>query len=239
MKLCLSNRKPALTTTMVTNLSLLRLLQLVSPSLPIGMYSYSQGLETAVHDGWITNAGQTGDWLCGLLHNGLAKVDAPLLARLYDAWQIDDMDAVERWSQILTACRETAELRTEDKQTGQALARLLANLEIPQALIWQKRPDATLATLFALAATRWQIDKADAVAGYLWGWLENQVLGAIKLVPLGQVAGQQLLLGLAGELPALVEQALRLTDDEIGGSCFGLALASSRHEMQYSRLFRS
>ncbi|MDX8129245.1 urease accessory protein UreF [Methylomonas sp. OY6] len=224
---------------MVTNLSLLRLLQLVSPSLPIGMYSYSQGLETAVHDGWVTNAEQTGDWLRGLLHNGLGKVDAPLLARLYDAWQTNDIKAVTHWSQTLTAYRETAELRAEDRQTGQALARLLVKLEMPEAQVWQKRPDATLATLFALAATRWQIDKADAIAGYLWGWLENQVLGAIKLVPLGQVAGQQLLQSLAGELPGLVESASQLKDDEIGGSCFGLALASSRHEMQYSRLFRS
>ncbi|WFP52102.1 urease accessory protein UreF [Methylomonas sp. EFPC3] len=224
---------------MVTNLSLLRLLQLVSPSLPIGMYSYSQGLETAVQDGWVTNAEQTGDWLRGLLHNALGKVDAPLLARLYDAWQAGDMQAVEHWSQTLNAYRETAELRAEDKQTGQALARLLVNLEMPEAQAWQKRPDATLATLFGLAAVRWQIDKADAVSGYLWGWLENQVLGAIKLVPLGQVAGQQLLQRLAGELPALVGQTLAMTDDQIGGSCFGLALASSRHEMQYSRLFRS
>jgi urease accessory protein len=224
---------------MPTNLSLLRLLQLVSPNLPIGMYSYSQGLERAVHDGWITNAEQTGDWLRGLLQNGLGKVDASLLARLYDAWQTGDMEAVEHWSQTLACYRETAELRAEDRQTGQALARLLVKLDMQEAQAWQKRPDVTLATLFALAATRWNIDKADAVAGYLWGWLENQVLGAIKLVPLGQVAGQQLLQSLASELPELVEKALQLTDDEIGGSCFGLALVSSRHETQYSRLFRS
>ena len=224
---------------MATNLSLLRLLQLVSPNLPIGMYSYSQGLERAVHDGWVSNAEQTGDWLRGLLQHGLCKVDAPLLSRLYHAWQASDMEAIEHWSQTLACCRETAELRAEDKQTGQALARLLVNLDMPDAKAWQKRPDATLATLFALAATRWNIEKTDAITGYLWGWLENQVLGAIKLVPLGQVAGQQLLQSLARELPAQVEQALQLTDDEIGGSCFGLALASSRHEMQYSRLFRS
>lgn len=224
---------------MGTNLSLLRLLQLVSPSLPIGMYSYSQGLETAVQDGWVTNAEQTGDWLRGLLHNGLAKVDAPLLVRLYDAWQADEGQMVDQWSQTLTAYRETAELRAEDKQTGQALARLLVNLGIPEAQAWQKRPDTTLATMFALAAVRWQIDKADAIAGYLWGWLENQVLGAIKLVPLGQVAGQRLLQNLVGDFPGLLEQVLGMSDEQIGGSCFGLALASSRHEMQYSRLFRS
>jgi len=222
-----------------TDLSLLRLLQLVSPGLPIGMYSYSQGLERAVEDGWISDAEQASDWLRGVLANALGRVDAPILARLYDAWAINDMAAVDHWSCILTACRETAELRAEDRQTGQALARLLVNLELPEADVWLKRPDATLATLFSLAAARWQIGKTDAMAGYLWGWLENQMLCAVKLVPLGQVAGQRLLKDLAGNLPALVEQALCLADDEIGGSCFGLALASSRHEMQYSRLFRS
>ena len=224
---------------MVTDLSLLRLLQLVSPGLPIGMYSYSQGLERAVADGWITNAEQTGAWLHGLLQNGLSRVDAPILARLYDAWNSNDIAAVAYWSGVLTACRETAELRSEDRHTGQALARLLVNLEVPEASDWLKRPDATLANLFALAAARWQISKVDTLTGYLWGWLENQVLCAVKLVPLGQVAGQRLLKDLAGDLPALVEQAVDLADSEIGGSCFGLALTSSRHEMQYSRLFRS
>lgn len=224
---------------MVTDLSLLRLLQLVSPGLPIGMYSYSQGMERAVADGWITSTEQTADWLQGLMQNGLCRVDMPILARLYDAWEDNDRPSLEYWNQILIACRETAELRVEDKQTGQALARLLVNLDLPEAHAWLKRHDTTLATLFALAATRWQIGKVDAMTGYLWSWLENQILCAVKLVPLGQVAGQQLLKDLAGELPGLVEQALRLTDDEIGGSCFGLALASSRHEMQYSRLFRS
>jgi urease accessory protein len=224
---------------MATDLALLRLLQLVSPSLPIGMYSYSQGLERAVEDGWITNADQSADWLRGVLTNALARVDAPIMARLYDAWTAIDMVAVESWSRTLAACRETAELRAEDRQTGQALARLLVNLELPEAQDWLRRPDATLATLFSLAASRWQIDKADAMAGYLWGWLENQVLCAVKLVPLGQVAGQRLLKDLAGDIPGLVKQALSMADDDIGGSCFGLALASSRHEMQYSRLFRS
>lgn len=224
---------------MVTDLSLLRLLQLVSPGLPIGMYSYSQGFERAVEDGWIKSPEQTADWLQGLLHNGLGLVDAPILARLYDAWSENDMATVEHWSSILTACRETAELRAEDRQTGQALARLLVNLELAEADAWLKHPEATLATLFGLAAARWQISKADAITGYLWGWLENQVLCAVKLVPLGQVTGQKLLKNLAEELPALVDRALTLNDAEIGGSCFGLALASSRHEMQYSRLFRS
>ena len=224
---------------MATNLALLRLLQLVSPGLPIGMYSYSQGLECAVQDGWIKDAPQTADWLNAVLQQGLARVDAPILGRLFDAWQEHDTAKVHQWSATLLACRETSELRAEDRQTGQALARLLAKLDIPEAQDWLRRPEATFATLFSLAANRWQISKSDMIAGYLWGWLENQVLCAVKLIPLGQVAGQQLLMHLAAQLPDRVQQALALADDEIGGSVFGLALASSRHEMQYSRLFRS
>jgi urease accessory protein len=223
----------------MADLALLRLLQLVSPGLPIGMYSYSQGLERAVDDGWVTNAAQAHEWIDGVLQNGMARVDVPVLLRLFNAWQNQDHAAVKRWSQTLTACRETSELRAEDRQTGQALAKLLVKLAMPEAEAWQRQSEATLATLFSLAAVRWGIGSRQAAIGYVWGWLENQVLCAVKLVPLGQVPGQQLLQSLAAQIPAQVDAAALLDDDGIGGSAFGLALASSRHEMQYSRLFRS
>jgi urease accessory protein len=158
---------------------------------------------------------------------------------LFSAWQNQDHAAVKHWSQILVACRETSELRAEDRQTGQALAKLLVKLDMPEAEAWQRQPEATLATVFSLAAVRWGIAPRHAAMGYVWGWLENQVLCAVKLVPLGQVAGQQLLQTLAEQIPAQVDAAALLDDEDIGGSAFGLALASSRHEMQYSRLFRS
>ena len=243
---------------MGTDLALLRLLQLVSPGLPIGMYSYSQGLEAAVDDGWVKNASDAGEWISGVMNICLTRVDLPILARLFDAWQTGDDAQVIYWSRTLLAYRETLELRTEDRQTGQALARLLdslaltdcydcqsfgglavVNAPLMQMQTWIRNSDATLATLFSFAAVSWKIGKRETMTGYLWGWLENQVLCAVKLVPLGQVAGQKLLLELAAKIPDLVDQALNLTDAEIGGSAFGLALASSRHEMQYSRLFRS
>ncbi len=226
-------------TAMVTDLALLRLLQLVSPGLPIGMYSYSQGLERAVDDGWINNATDVGEWIDGLMEISLTRIDLPVLLRLYEAWEAENIDSVEAWSRTLLASRETAELRAEDRQTGQALARLLDALAIADMQIWIRKPEATFATLFAFAAVNWGIQKRDAAIGYLWSWLENQVLCAVKLVPLGQVAGQRLLTDLAEKIPALVDEALSLADHDIGGSVFGLALASSRHEMQYSRLFRS
>jgi urease accessory protein len=224
---------------MVTDLALLHLLQLVSPGLPIGMYCYSQGLERAVDDGWISNASDAGEWISGLMDSCLTRIDLPILARLYDAWECANVEKVDYWSRTLMACRETAELRAEDRHTGQALARLLDSLEIAGIQPWLRKPQATLACVFSFAAVNRGIPKRETAIGYLWSWLENQVLCAVKLVPLGQVAGQRLLTDLAGKIPVLVDEALNLPDDEIGGSAFALALASSRHEMQYSRLFRS
>ncbi len=224
---------------MVTDLALMRLLQLVSPGLPIGMYSYSQGMERAVDDGWIRTSSEAEEWITGIMESGLTCIDLPILARLYVAWNNHDEDSVFYWSRTLIACRETAELRAEDRQTGQALARLLSDMELPTMQSWIRKPETTLATIFSYAAVMWGVSKHQAMLGYLWSWLENQVLCAVKLVPLGQVAGQRLLADLAAKIPGLVDKALQLTDAEIGGSAFSLALASSRHEMQYSRLFRS
>ena len=214
-------------------------MQLVSPGLPIGMYSYSQGFESAVADGWVTNAEETKEWLTGMLHNGLSCIDLPIFDRLYSAWEHDNPDRINYWSQQLIAYRETAELRLEDRQSGQALARLLVSLGYVDMQSWSRHRDATLAGIFSYASVQWRIPKQQALLGYCWSWLENQVLCAVKLVPLGQVAGQRLLVELAEEIPPLVASALSCNDCEIGGSAFSLALASSRHEMQYSRLFRS
>lgn len=225
--------------SMGTGLALVRLLQLASPALPVGMYSYSQGMERAVEDGWIADEAGAGEWIAGLLERGQARLDLPVLIRLHAAWQSGDAAAVERWSRTLQAFRETSELRAEDRQTGQALARLLDSLGVARAAGWVRHPAATFPTGFGLAAAEWGIPAEQAAAGYLWSWLENQVLCAVKLVPLGQVAGQRLLRDISARIPELVELAFALADDEIGAGSFGLALASSRHEMQYSRLFRS
>ena len=220
-------------------MQLLRLLQLVSPSLPIGMYSYSQGLERAIDEGWLQNDQDCQTWLQGVLWRTQTLTDAPYLQRLHGAWTANDQAAVQYWSLELIACRETRELRDEDRQMGQALAKLLVNLDIPAAQYWQRHPDASLPTLFALAAVHWGIQPQVAITAYLWGWLENQVLAAVKLVPLGQVAGQRMLYRLAEDIPVCVERAMQLSDAELGGSVWSQVLASSRHEMQYSRLFRS
>jgi urease accessory protein len=225
--------------TNIDNLPLLRLLQLVSPALPVGAFAYSQGQEYAVHCGWITNEEEAADWLNGLLGTNIANLDVPVFQRCYEACLCDDMKAVTNWNNFLFAARESAELQAEDHHMGQALARLLSELDVLDAMIWKGRPRTTFVAMFALAAARWRIPLQQAAQGLLWSWLENQVMAAIKLVPLGQTAGQRILERCARQIPGAVEQGLALHDDEIGQLAPLFAMASAGHETQYSRLFRS
>jgi urease accessory protein len=219
---------------------MLRLWQLISPALPVGAYAYSAGLETACDAGWVADEAQTREWIAGQLGHSLAALDVPLLARLYAAWQAENAAAVDYWNSYLQASRETAELLAEDRHLGTALAKLLGDLGLAPANEWFERGDASFATSFALAAVHWRIPLEEAAAGCLWAWCENQVAAAVKLVPLGQTAGQRLLLILADAIPAVVEHGLAIEDPEdIGAACPGVIHASMQHETQYSRLFRS
>ena len=220
------------------SLALLRLFHLVSPALPVGAYAYSQGLEYAVHAGWVSNETSALDWLDDLLRHSLGTLDLPILLRLRQAWAAHDERAVGRWNRQLIASRETAEARAEDRHMGGALARVLIELKVDGAGDWLEA-DAAFATLFALAAARWNIAEAATLGGYLWSWTENQVLAAIKLIPLGQSAGQRLLHRLTHSMPAAVEHARSLGDHEIGVGVLAPMLAGALHETQYTRLFRS
>jgi urease accessory protein len=224
--------------TSTESLALLRLFHLVSPALPVGAYAYSQGLEYAVQAGWVTDEASTFEWLQGLARFGVGTLDLPILQRLHRAWSGDDEAAVHAWNAQLIAARESAELRAEERHLGTALARVLVELELPEARAWQQR-DPAFATLFSLAAVRWQIATGPTLSGYIWAWSENQVLAAVKLVPLGQSAGQRLLHRMTDLLPQVVAQALTLPDEAIGTSAVSQVLASALHESQYSRLFRS
>ncbi len=219
--------------------ALLRLLQLVSPALPIGTFAYSQGLESAVVAGWITDEPTARDWIGGLLDHTLASLDPPLVVRLHAAWALDDEATVARWSWFLAASRGAGELRTEDRQLGCNLARLLDGLGVAGARRWIASPDATYASMFALATVRWQIPLHTALPGFAFAWLEAQTSAAVRLVPLGQSAGQRILLELGARVPAAVARALTLADDDLGAAAPAHAISSAHHETQYSRLFRS
>lgn len=222
-----------------------RLWQLVSPALPIGGYSYSQGLETAVLIGWITDEATAEDWIQSVGTHCLALLDLPLQNALRVALEAGSLTEFQTLNENLLSHRETAELRAEDAHGGRALLRLLDELasEIaprdPELEIRSILTTPTLAAAFALACYRFKIATRDMLAGYAWLWFENQVAAAVKLVPLGQSAGQRLLLHCGDTLDALVERALELPLDEVGATLPGLVLASAAHETQYSRLFQS
>jgi urease accessory protein len=221
------------------SLSMLRLCQLVSPALPIGAYNFSQGLEFAVQMDKVHDEQTTRDWVLGIAEHAVGTLDLPLLLRMHDAWMQNDEFTARSWSTYLLASRETTELRAEERHLGRSLAKVLVSLQIEKAGEWTKDGDASYACLFALAASEWQIDRAQAATAYLWAWCENQVLAAVKLLPLGQTAGQRILNDLLLKIPGIVESALLLTDGDIGVATPLQGMASAWHETQYTRLFRS
>ncbi|SFU31915.1 urease accessory protein UreF [Halomonas korlensis] len=220
------------------DLALLGLLQLVSPALPIGAFAFSQGLESAFELGWVSDEASLGDWLEGVLDDGLMRCELPVLARLHIAWAERDGETIVEWDGWLAANRETAELAAEDSRLGASLARLLSSLRLlPDSPALP--PSAGYVTLFAWTAQMRGVPLRQALLGFAWAWLENQLAVACKALPLGHTAAQRLVERLRPLLVTAVDEALSLGDDELGPALPGLALASALHETQYSRLFRS
>ena len=219
--------------------ALLRLLQLVSPALPIGAFAYSHGLEWARDAGWVRDDRGVEAWIGGLLRQVWSRLDVPILRRMSDAVRTEDETALLEWSELLHASRETAELRAEDRLMGRALARLLADMGLEGAARWIPDDRCSLPLLWACAAVHWNVPLSAAATGLLWTYVEHQVAAAVKLVPLGQTAGQLVLARIGEGIPTAVTRGLALTDVEIGATAPALAIASCLHETQYTRLFRS
>lgn len=198
-----------------------RLLQLASPALPVGAYSYSGGLEAAIEAGIVTDAASARRWIGDVLEHSVMRMEAPLLLKMIEA-------PSTAWNEQFLASRETAELRAETVQMGYSLNRLLPDLGVEPCPCEEPSYPAA----YAQAARAWRIPARDALTAYLWAWLENQVMAAVKAVPLGQTDGQKMLLALGARLHEVHE-------DEPGNFAPGLAILSSLHETQYSRLFRS
>jgi len=229
---------PAIDPTM----ALVRLLQLASPALPIGAYSYSQGLEWAVEAGTVRDAATAATWIGDLLELVVATGEAAVAWRLLDAARRRGWREFGSWNTWFCASRETAELRAETEQMGAALIKLAMALELLDVEATEElaqRPALSLPAAYALSARGFEIDSNDALVAYVWSWLEAQAAAAIKCVPLGQVAGQRLLKTLGEHIPGVVAAARATLDDDVTSFAPGLALASARHETQYTRLFRS
>jgi urease accessory protein len=223
-------------------MALTRLLQLASPTLPVGAYSYSQGLEWAIEAGTVHDEITAARWIGDQLTWNLGRYELPLLARLLAAWQLGDGGTARELDAVYLASRESAELRAETLQMGYSMRRLLDDLEeLPESLrvTLHGASEPSFLCVWSAAAALWKVPEREALTGWAWSWAENQVMAALKAVPLGQAAGQRLLRQLGGEIPVVVERALSHDPADDSNFAPGFALACARHETQYSRLFRS
>jgi urease accessory protein len=223
--------------------TLLHLMWLASPALPVGGFSYSEGLEAAVEAGLVGNEAQCADWLLAQLALVQARAELPSLAQACLAWQSHDAARVAALNDWLSRTRETAELRAQAEQTGRSLLEWLRNgphaRDARLATLAALAPAPLWPTAFALAAVLAGATPRDALLACAWGWAENMAQAAMKAVPLGQMAAQRILTRVAAALPAAVEAALDLPDDDRQAHAPMLAILSAQHETQYSRLFRS
>ena len=222
--------------------ALLHLLQLASPSLPVGAYSYSQGLEAAIEGGQVHHEASARDWIVDMLHEVVARFEGPVLWRLLRAFNARDAHDIRYWNNYFIAARDSAEFRAETIQMGYSLGKLVGELKIcdPDLLqLLESQAEIPFPTALAAASVALAVPPDAALLGMLFSWAENQVLVCVKSVPLGQVSGQRLLLSLRAELEIAAATAQTLTDDALSNWSPGLSLLSMEHEVQYSRLYRS
>lgn len=236
-----TNRAATGTTTMRIA-ELTALLHLASPALPIGAFSYSQGLEAAIEAQLITDADSARDWIASGLTDVLARGELPFLAHQMERWRAHDADGLKEANSEFLASRESAELRRETEQMGWSLRQLCVSLEWGDAerriTLTSLKPLAQ-PTAFAFAAYAHDAAPDAALAAYAFSWVENQAAAALKAVPLGQLAGQRIIVALRAPIDAAVTRALATAPENINTFAPQLGILSARHESQYSRLFRS
>jgi urease accessory protein len=228
---------------MATDATLLRLMWLASPALPVGGFSYSEGLEAAIEAGWVASEAAAAQWLLAQWHTGLVRADLPATAAAIAAWQAGDLDAAAEINEWVRCSRETAELRLQVEQMGRSLVEWLRHgvdgADPRLGALAALRPAPTWPVAFGLAAACTGAAPREALQAFAFGWAENMVQAACKAVPLGQVAAQRVLGALVAAIPAGVDAALATPLAHAQAFTPMLAILSSRHETQYSRLFRS
>jgi urease accessory protein len=221
--------------------ALLLLMQLSSPSLPVGGFSYSDGIESAVDAGLIYDESSAGKWICDQLELSLARADLSVVAQAVLAWKNSDFNTLVKLNSWILQTRETSESRLQTEQMGRSLIEWIKNQDVVDAdrLNFLISMPATWPLSFSLVLSGMDIEIKDGLLAYAFSWAENLVQACIKSVPLGQKSGQRILALLRLRIPSAVEHAQSLSDNERQTFTPGLAILSSQHETQYSRLFRS
>ena len=229
--------------------SLLQLMWLASPALPIGGFSYSEGIEAGVDKSHIATESGANDWLLDQLHLSLARADMNVVSKAIPAWRRADLERIHELNEWILQTRESSEQRLQTEQMGRSMLDW-----------WRKQPSFHVASgftqkftdrsnsffnspthpiAFALAASSTQASTRDCLMSFAFGWAENMTQAAVRAVPLGQTAGQRILANLAAYIPGAVDHAMGLMDSERQAFSPMLAILSAQHETQYSRLFRS
>jgi urease accessory protein len=223
-------------------LARMRLLQMASQAMPIGGYSHSHGLEAAIDSGLVHDEASVQQWITDMLSFSIGSFEATCLERMSDAWIAQDFEALCGLNEEFLATRESAELRSATVQMGFSMRSLLSVLpDMSDALnnALQTMQEPSLPCVWSGAATAWEISQCNSLAAYLWSWAENQVLVAMKSVPIGQSSGQRVLLTMGSQIARFMERWQSRADTKPSNFVPGLAILSSQHETQYSRLFRS
>jgi urease accessory protein len=243
------------------NKKILSLLQLTSPSLPLGAYSYSEGLESLITQNAISLPGRhyaiasaetLSQWLIRELSYGAIRLEAAIMIRAYFSVVAGELQSLNYWNSWSSAAKESSELRSQSWQMGNSLLRLLIELQpkesnfnsensLPKieqlAQILGRKCNYSIA--FGIGTAYWKLNIEDALLGYLQSWTANLISVGVRLIPLGQTTGQKLLLQLNQQLIDTATTIGSLKDDDLCSCSFGLGLASMTHQHQHIRLFRS
>jgi urease accessory protein len=227
----------------MTSDPLYRLLAWLSPAYPIGAFSYSHGVETAVEEGFITDRASLIAWLESVLERGTGLVDAALFTAAWRSVEAEGWPAFDAVAERAAAWRGTSEMALESRQQGGSFLSITRTAWPHPALeTGHERTGGELAlpVAVALAAAAHGIALESALGGYLHAFAANLISAAVRTVPLGQTDGQRALAALEPAVRRTAEAALAATSlDEIGTATPLLDWCSLRHETQYTRLFRS
>ncbi len=227
------------------SVSLLHLLHLCDSTLPIGSFSHSAGLETYVQEKLVTNKLEAKQFVTAQLSQNLYYTDSAIVSLVYDAAQSNNFDEVLSLDEICNAVKLPMEIRAASNKLG---IRLLKIFEKNEAFILPvKYRDAInkqdvcghFCIAFALLAAELNIDKEEMLAGFYYNAASGFVTNAVKLIPLGQQDGQEILMSLFPLIKDLAQKSLLPDKEMIGYCCAGFDIRSMQHEQLYSRLYMS
>ncbi len=241
-------RRKAMTTDMhmgtaMDNQALFQLMSWMSPSYPVGAYTYSHGIEYAVDAGLLSNVEDLIPWIADILEHGSGKSDCILLAAAYRAALDGDAVTLRDVAEAGHAFASTSEISLETTQQGRAFISVTSDVgprsENLDALKAHWSGPIVHPVAIGIAAADYSLPLQETLTAYLHGFVSNLVSAAVRVVPLGQTDGQRAIASLADKTEPVVRSAMEATIDDLSSATLMVDWCSSLHETQYTRLFRS